>query len=134
MMSRYVLDTNIISALLRYENKIVKYTAQNAALNAEFLLCPIVFYETLRGLLHRDAKKQLQRFLNYAATLTWDDFNQADWEKAAESWAALRGQGLQVGDADLLIGVYALQRQAIVVTANEKHFIPLGVQTENWLA
>lgn len=133
MTARYVLDTNILTALLRYETKPIEYTARAAAANAEFLLCPAVFYEALRGLLHRDAQKQRQRLLNYVGALTWDDFNRADWEKAAELWAALRGQGLQVSDADLLIGVYALQRQAVVVTANEKHFMPLGVQTENWL-
>ena len=133
MTTRYVLDTNIVTALLRYEAKSIEHTARAAAANAEFLLCPVVFYEALRGLLHRDAHRQRQRLLAYAATFIWDDFTRADWEKAAELWATLRGQGLQVSDADLLIGVYARQRQAIVVTANEKHFVPLGVQTENWL-
>lgn len=134
MTTRYVLDTNIITALLRYEAKSIERTARAAAAHAEFLLCPVVFYEILRGLLHRDAQKQRQRLLDYAATFLWDDFTRADWEKSAELWAVLRGQGLQVSDADLLIGVYARQRDAVVVTANEKHFVPLGVQTENWLS
>jgi predicted nucleic acid-binding protein len=133
MTSRYVLDTNIVTALLRHQTTLIAHTARAAAANAEILLCPVVFYEALRGLLYRDAQKQRQRLLDYTAAFIWDDINLADWEKAAELWAALRRQGLQVGDADLLIGVYALQRQAIVVTANEKHFIPVGVQTENWL-
>jgi predicted nucleic acid-binding protein len=128
-----VLDTNILSALLRHEAKPVENTARAATANDQLLLCPVVFYEALRGLLHRDAQVQRQRLLDYAAALIWDDLNRADWEIAADLWAALRGQGLQVGDADLLIGVYALQRKAIVVTANEKHFIPLAVPTENWL-
>ena len=133
MTTRYVLDTNILTALLRYETKSVEYTARAAAANAEILLCPVVFYEALRGLLHRDAQKQKQHLLDYAAAFIWEDFDRTDWEKAAELWAALRSQGMQVGDADLLIGVYAIQRQAVVITANEKHFLPLGVQTENWL-
>jgi tRNA(fMet)-specific endonuclease VapC len=133
MPARYVLDTNIVTALLRNETKTIEYTARAAAANAEFLLCPVVFYEALRGLLHRNAQKQKQRLLDYAATFIWDNFTRADWENAAELWATLRGQGIQVSDADLLIGVYAQQRQAVVVTANEKHFVPLGVQTENWL-
>ena len=133
MTTRYVLDTNILTALLRYETKSVEYTARAAAANAEILLCPVVFYEALRGLLHRDAQKQKQNLLDYAAAFIWEDFDWADWEKAAELWATLRSQGMQVGDADLLIGVYAIQRQAIVITANERHFVPLGIQTENWL-
>lgn len=133
MITRYVLDTNILTALLRYETKSIEHTARAAAANAEILLCPIVFYEALRGLLHRDAQKQKQHLLNYAAAFIWADFDRADWEKAADLWAALRSQGMQVGDADLLIGVYAIQREAVVITANERHFVPLGVQTENWL-
>ena len=133
MTTRYVLDTNILTALLRYETKSVEYTARAAAANAEILLCPVVFYEALRGLLHRDAQKQKQHLLDYAAAFIWEDFDRTDWEKAAELWATLRSQGMQVGDADLLIGVYAIQRQAIVITANERHFVPLGIQTENWL-
>ena len=133
MTARYVLDTNILTALLRHETKSVEHTARAATANAEILLCPVVFYEALRGLLHRNAQKQKQRLLDYAAAFIWEEFDRADWEKAAELWAALRSQGMQVSDADLLIGVYAMQRQAEVITANEKHFVPLGVQTENWL-
>ena len=133
MTTRYVLDTNILTALLRYETKSVEHTTRAATANAEILLCPVVFYEALRGLLHRDAQKQKQYLLDYAAAFIWEDFDRVDWEKAAELWAALRSQGMQVGDADLLIGVYAIQRQAVVITANERHFVPLGVQTENWL-
>ncbi len=59
MAARYVLDTNILTALLRYETKTVEHAAHAATLNAKFLLCPVVFYEALRGLLHRDAKNQL---------------------------------------------------------------------------
>jgi tRNA(fMet)-specific endonuclease VapC len=143
MTTRYVLDTNILTALLRHETQSVEHTTRAAAANAEILLCPVVFYEALRGLLHRDAQKQKQHLLDYAAVFIWEDFDRADWgkaaelwatlRKAAELWATLRKQGMQVSDADLLIGVYAMQRQAIVITANEKHFVPLAVQTENWL-
>ena len=133
MTTRYVLDTNILTALLRHETQSVEHTTRAAAANAEILLCPVVFYEALRGLLHRDAQKQKRHLLDYAAVFIWEDFDRADWGKAAELWAALRSQGIQVSDADLLIGVYAMQRQAVVITANEKHFMPLGVQTENWL-
>ncbi len=133
MTARYVLDSNIVIALLRSDPKAIQAVAHAAAVNADLWLCPVVFYETLRGLLYRDAKRQAQTFLSYAAAMTWDDLTQADWQEAARLWAELRRQGRQVADADLLIGVYALQRQAIVVTTNEKHFASLGAQTEDWL-
>lgn len=133
MLPRYVLDTNIITALLRYDAKPVAYATTAVRGKAEILLCPLVFYETLRGLLYRDANRQMELFLRYAAALTWDDFNRADWQRAAHLWGTLRQQGRPISDADLLIGAYAVERQAIVVTANQRHFDPLGVQTENWL-
>ena len=132
-MTPYVLDTNIITALLRYEAGTVDQMTVATETQAEIFLCPVVFYETLRGLLHRDAQKQMQYFWRYAAVLKWDDFTPADWQRAAHLWAELRKQGRPIADADILIGAYAAERGAIVVTANETHFEPLGVQTENWL-
>ncbi len=133
MTTRYVLDTNIVTALLRHNPQVIQNISRAATRGADLFLCPVVFYELLRGLLHKDARKQLQYFLEIAAALTWNDFSHGDWQKAAELWADLRRQGCSIGDADLLIGVYALQRQATIVTANEKHFEPLNVQFENWL-
>jgi predicted nucleic acid-binding protein len=92
----------------------------------------VVFYEVYRGLLHLDARKQLTFFLNLAATLTWDDLTQVDWETAAHLWADLRRNGRLVGDADILIGAYAMRHGAVVVTRNTRHFEYLGVATENW--
>lgn len=132
MPVRYVLDTNILTALMRYEPTTVGRATKAAATASEFLICPVVFYEVLRGLQYRDAKKQLQLFLSYTNSMVWDEFNQDDWKQAAQLWAELRRNGQQVNDADLLISVYAIQRQAIVVTDNEKDFDPLGVAIENW--
>ncbi len=130
-MTRYVFDTNIFTAILRQEPEITQRLAQ-AGENDQFLLCPLVFYEVQRGLLHRDAKRQLAFFMRYAATFIWDDFNQTDWQQAAQVWAELRRQGRLIEDPDLLIGVYAAERQAVMVTDNEKDFAPLGIATENW--
>jgi predicted nucleic acid-binding protein len=130
---RYVPDTNILTALLRKDPAVIERTTIALATNAEFFLCPVVFYEMYRGLLYRDAQRQLSFFLKYTTTLTWDDFTHEDWWAAAQQWAAVREQGHQVGDADLLIGTYAMRRNAIVITANERHFTPLDVVVENWL-
>ena len=48
---------------------------------AEFYLCPVVYYEILRGLLYRDAKRQLAEFEMLAATLRWKDFERDIWEE-----------------------------------------------------
>jgi len=132
MPGRYVLDTNIFTPILRHEVQIGQRVSEALAAKNEFLLCPVVFYEVCRGLIHRNARNQLAFFLNYTTTFTWDDFNQADWQQAAQLWADLRRQGQQISDADLLIGVYALQRQATIITDNQKDFEILRVNIENW--
>jgi len=129
---RYVLDTNIISALLRMESQVANRFADALVTEAKLYLCPMVFYEIYRGLLHRDAKGQLNTFLGYVSTLHWDDVTKEDWRAAGEHWAKLRLRGYQMADNDLLIAVFALQRQAILVTDNEKHFEALGVPMQNW--
>lgn len=130
--SRYVFDSNIITAILRKEQTTVERVAAALQSNAEFLLCPVVFYEVYRGLLHKDARKQRPFFLQYVNTFTWEDITRDDWEAAAQRWAKVRSQGYQSRDADLLVAVYAERRGATVVTDNVQHFAPLGVSFENW--
>ncbi len=131
--TRYILDTNILTAILKRNPVVIEHANSALQSNAEFVMCPVVFFEIYRGLLHRDANKQLDFLLRYVGTYTWDDLKRPDWEQAAQLWAERRREGVTVSDADLLIAAYALQRRAVVVTANTDHFIPLGAPVENWL-
>lgn len=131
-MARYVLDTNIFSAVLRRE-PLAKARIDSAVIKGDaLLLCPVVYHEVCRGLLHRDSKNQLNFFLVYIQQFVWRDFSQADWFVAAQLWAKLRSSGYQITDNDLLIGVFAQQQEAILVTDNEKDFQHLDVTIENW--
>ncbi|MEM7535911.1 MAG: PIN domain-containing protein [Chloroflexota bacterium] len=90
-------------------------------------------YEIHRGLIHTDTKNQLPRFWQLVDNIATSDFVAADWELASLMWAEMRRTGKTVDEMDLLIAAYAKRRNAIVVTDNEKHFVPLGVPVENWL-
>jgi predicted nucleic acid-binding protein len=46
-------------------------------------------------------------------------------------WSDFRRWGIQVEDADLLIAVYTLQRDAILIT-DDRNFGRLGIHIENW--
>ena len=131
-MAVYVFDTNIFTAILRKEARVINRVANALLANAEILLCPVVYYEIYRGLLYRDASKQLDFFLKYTSSFAWQEFTQDDWQSAAQLWATLRLDGYHVGDADLLIGTYAMRRNATLVTDNERHFTPLKIKVENW--
>lgn len=131
-MTNYVLDTNIVSAIARRDQTIVSRMAATVKPDDHVFGCPMVWYEVRRGLLAKAAAMQMEYFEEVFANFVWQDYTRADWEQAARLWVHRRAKGLPIGDADLLIGVFALNRDAILVTNNEKDFVELGVTTENW--
>jgi tRNA(fMet)-specific endonuclease VapC len=130
--SRYVLDTNTISYLLRGNPSIIEGMQEAVLEGAEFYLCPVVWFEIRRGLLHRDAHRQLQVFERFAATLQWEDLDRPFWEDLSASWADLRRKGRPVQDADLMIAVFARRLGATVVTHNTSDFTFTGVPAVDW--
>lgn len=131
-MNTYVLDTNIISLLLRRDPNVEARIEKVFASDDVVVLSPLAFYESKRGLLKRDAKKQLPFFEEWSAQLVWQDLVRADWELAAEMWAMREKQGRPAEDADLLIAAQAKRLHAILVTDNTKDFDGLNVTIENW--
>jgi len=131
-MKRYVLDTNIVSYLLRRDQNIVA-RFQTTIMDDDVLLgCPMVWYEIRRGLIAKDARSQMRRFMNLFKTFNWSDFTVEDWDVAAQLWAKKQATGSQISDADLLIGIFTLRRNAILVTANENDFMGLNLNIDNW--
>lgn len=133
-MTSYVLDTNIVSAFVRRRDQTL-IARMNSAIKPEdqLLGCPVVWYEVRRGLLARDAKLQMRVFERVFARFSWQDYNLNDWTLATTLWAQRRVQGRPVSDADLMIAVFAVNRNAVLVTDNEKDFAGLGVTVENWM-
>ena len=131
-MTTYLLDTNIISLVLRRDPVVEQRAEEAFATNAVVVLSPIAFYESKRGLLKRDAKKQMTFLEKLMPKLAWRDFERADWEQAAQLWAEREKAGRPIEDADLLIAAQAKRLGAILVTDNEKDFDGLGLQVENW--
>jgi predicted nucleic acid-binding protein len=135
-LPRYVLDTNIISALVHGRSSTNHRFNQQARANATFLLCPLVWYEMRRGLLRQRTTRKLQVFDQLATTFLWQDFEAEDWHLAVLAWPKMVEIGQMPSDADLLIAVFAARRNAILVTQNQKHFQPLTaylpLQLEDW--
>ena len=64
-MKIYALDSNIISALLKNNETIIKLYEQEAMQGREFIIPPIVFYEIQRGLLAKNMLKRLKTFEDF---------------------------------------------------------------------
>jgi predicted nucleic acid-binding protein len=132
-MTRYVLDTNVVSLILRDDPVAISAFGRVSTPENHILGCPVVWYELRRGLLVRDARRQMSRLEELFATFAWQEYTRDDWSLAAALWAQRRAQGRPITDADLLIAVFARNRGAVLVTDNEKDFDTLGVAVENWL-
>lgn len=129
----YVLDADTLSYILRKTVPIVGQRLRQALVaDAVVLVCPVAYFQVKRILLKRNATRQLQFLESLTAQFRWAEFEQADWEEAAELWAQRQKAGQPVEDSDLLIAIHARRRGATVVTNNERHFENLGVSVENW--
>jgi tRNA(fMet)-specific endonuclease VapC len=131
-MTVYVLDTNIVSLILRQNPAVVQRFNGAATSTNHFLGCPMVWYEARRGLLAKDAKLQMHHLSQMFSYFEWREYSRDDWTLAADLWAKRRAAGAPIDDADLLIAVFTLNRSAVLVTNNEKDFVDLDVNVENW--
>jgi predicted nucleic acid-binding protein len=134
MSQKYLLDSSTISHLVSNDENSLARFEEAVVEGAEFILCAIVYYEVTRGFLYEPKPRKEQAFRELVRELTWAELDIRDWELAARLWADGRRRGREPGDADAAIAASAMNRNAAVVTANEKHFRELPAPFENWRA
>ena len=129
---RYLLDSNAVIDMLRgNENILNKYNAESKNRNKIFI-CPIVYYEVIRGFKILNANKKLEKFSNYYSV--WENLPLTDkvMDKAAEIYEQLH-KGQQIEDNDIYIAATAIVNNCTLVTANDKHFARItDLKVENW--
>ena len=130
---KYLLDTNIISALIRHPDG----NAANrvAALRAGELGTSIIVSAELKFGYIKESSKKLEAMIEGLLA----GFEIAPWESPADlTYARLRAElernGQPIGQNDMLIAAHALSLGAILVTDNEREFsrVP-GLGIENWV-
>jgi tRNA(fMet)-specific endonuclease VapC len=132
--AKLLLDTDILSALMR---KDVKATLRARTYIEEFgqlSFSEITRYEILRGLKAKGAEKQERAFVRLCDRCAILPVTGEVAFAAAETYADLAARGQLIGDADILIAATALVRGLGVATNNEDHFARIrGLSVENWL-
>lgn len=129
-----MLDTNIISALLRRDDRALDLARQYLAEHPKLTFSLISRYEILRGLKSRDSSKRLEAFKAFASECEVIGLNETIVDRAAMIWADLRRDGRMIEDADIFIAATALEHGLAVVTDNQTHFRRIsGLQVVNWL-
>ena len=132
-MSRYLLDTNILSELVRNPQGIV---GKRIARAGETNVCTsvIVAAELRFGARKRNSHRLTS---NVNAVLSAIDILPLE-EPADQAYGELRAilesRGEVIGPNDMLIAAHALSLDKVVVSANQREFsrIP-GLRVENWI-
>lgn len=133
-MTRYLLDTNIISDLVRHPNG---KAAKRIARAGESNVCTtIVVAAELRYGCAKSGSARLSKavdeLLAEIEVLPLEPPVDAEYGRLR---AALEAAGTPIGGNDLLIAAHARAIDATVVTANIQEFRRVrGLKVENWLA
>jgi predicted nucleic acid-binding protein len=133
-MDETLLDTDILSEVLKRRNFLVRQTAaQYLKQHGRFALSVFTRFEIVRGYKEKNAIRQLQRFEGFCQRSLILPADDSVFEKAGELWVAARRGGYAHGDADLIIAATALQSGRVLVTGNTAHFawIP-GLRLDDW--
>ena len=131
-MTRYLLDTNIVSDLFRNPGGTVD-RALRARQGHEIGTSLIVRGEILFGLKNNKSLRGIQRFEMLLETIAVWPLN----EPMEDHYAALRVEterhGIQIGANDLWIAAQASALNAIVVTDDRAFQHLRALKVENWL-
>ena len=130
---RYLLDTNILSELLRHPTGRIRRKLDSAPEGSIYtsmlVACEMLFgaKRAGRATLQTDVKRVL-------ASLPVSDVPATAATHYANVAVSLERAGLGIGIFDTMIAAHALADGATVVTANEKHFRRVeGLAVENWM-
>ncbi|BAZ68214.1 MAG: type II toxin-antitoxin system VapC family toxin [Pelatocladus maniniholoensis HA4357-MV3] len=130
----YLLDTNIVTYLLKRNATVDKKMRDVRTSGKQVFISCITFYEIKRGLLAVNTTKQLSEFNRFCQTykvLLLDDIEIL--EKACEIHADLKNKGTPIQEADILIAATAITRGLILVSNDSDMLRVPEISLENWL-
>ncbi len=134
-MKRCTLDTNIITAFLKKNLRIVKRVSDYLEYFDRLTINIISYYEILRGLKDLGNVEKLKKFEEFVQENELVSIRKETIVKAAEIYAYLKKQGNLIEDADILMASIAIVEDLVLITNNIKHFERIeSLATENWLA
>ncbi|MEH2173782.1 type II toxin-antitoxin system VapC family toxin [Nostoc sp.] len=131
----YLLDTNILTAILKKNQKVNSKLEEVRFLGEDVFISCITYFESKRGLLYANASRQisdLNKFCGIYRILFLDDLEII--EKSCEIHADLKRKGRKIQEADVLIAATAIVRRLILVSNDSDLMRVEGLSLENWLS
>ena len=133
-MKRCTLDTNIITAFLKNDSRVVERVSDYLEFFDKLTINIISYYEILRGLKDLGNEEKLRRFDNFIQENELVFITKDIIEKAAEIYAYLKKEGNLIEDADILMASTAIVEDLVLITNNLKHFKRVkDLRLNNWL-
>ena len=129
---QYLLDSSAVIDILRGNEKVLEKYHSELANGSKFFICPIVYYEVVRGFKVLNGGNRIKTFMEFYQM--WDNLSMSDkaMMKAAEIYVDLRRKQL-IEDNDIFIAAVAIVNDCTLITANEKHFARIDeLNFENW--
>lgn len=135
MGPRTLLDTDVLSGLMRKTPSVVGRARAYLADYGRLTISAITRFEILRGLKAKNATAQLAVFETFCMNNEVLPITDPVIVRAAEIYADLYVRGQLIPDADILIAATALDNGLFVATNNSADFGRItGLQIDNWLA
>ena len=133
-MKRCTLDTNIITAFLKNDSRVVERVSDYLEFFDKLTINIISYYEILRGLKDLGNEEKLRRFDNFIQENELIFITKDIIEKASEIYAYLKKEGNLIEDADILMASTAIVEDVVLITNNLKHFKRVkDLRLDNWL-
>ena len=133
-MIRYLLDTNVLSALIREPQGRIRGRLDDAA-RADIVYTSVIVAAELRfGASKRRATRLAEQINAILTEIVIAPFEQPMDGSYADLRASLERAGTPIGANDLWIAAQALHDGSVLVTDNTREFgrVP-GLAVENWL-
>ena len=132
-MTKYALDTNIISYYLKGNIKLIN-RINDEVKDGNIIIPPIVYFEIKKWLLKNQSKTKLAAFEILLAKYGVDTISKETLDISLSIYLNLQSKRLTVDDADIFIAGYCIQNDYILVTNNTKHFENIeNLKIQNWV-
>ncbi|MBE9103517.1 type II toxin-antitoxin system VapC family toxin [Nostoc cf. edaphicum LEGE 07299] len=131
----YLLDTNIVSYILRRNATVSRKLRDANRSGQEVFISCITYYEVKRGLLYANATRQLgdfNQFFRKYEVLFLDDIEII--ERACEIYVDLQRRGWKIQEQDILIAATAIARGLTLVSNDSDLLRVEGLSLDNWLS
>jgi tRNA(fMet)-specific endonuclease VapC len=133
-MKPTLLDTDILSHLVRRNPLALVQAQQYIEANGALQFSIITYYEVLNGLLYRDARQQMGQFQVLTKLHSVLPLTKESVDISARIEADLRRRGLGIGATDTLIAGVAIANGLVLATHNTRHFERIeGLELTDWV-